>query len=105
MPAVIKPPIPNPPAIKPAVEEINEAALTTSEILIRGSYFRDIMEKTLQKITYRAVITRFDRDRSFTLFQPLKVQVFSYLAKPYRWFAITTERIDIHNCPEHGFLC
>ena len=61
MPAVIKPPIPNPPAIKPAVEEINEAALTTSEIFIRGSYFRDIVEKTLQKITYRAVITRFDR--------------------------------------------
>ena len=44
---VIKPPIPDPLAIKPAVEEINEAALTTNEILIRGSYFRDIAEKTL----------------------------------------------------------
>ena len=47
---VIKPPIPNPLAIKPAVEEINEAALTTSEIFIRGSYFRDIVEKTQRLI-------------------------------------------------------
>ena len=58
---MINPPICSARAISPAAAETKVIQLIANETLISGTYPLDRTEKTLQKITYRAVITRFDR--------------------------------------------